>query len=289
MKALLMAGGKGSRLAPLTLSVSKHLLPVFDKPMIYYSLSLIMLAGIREVGLVCTLRDQPAYEYLLGDGSELGIEVTYIIQESPGGIAEGLILGKEFLSGGAVFLVLGDNFMYGRGLTGNLLKLKESLMNSGGARIFAFPVSCPCDFGVVELDQFGSVRSVEEKPKDPKSNLAIPGLYMLDETAVDKVRLLDKSCRGEIEILDLLQHYFAEDMLAVSSVGRGMVWFDLGTFSNLLKASEFISMTQDRQGELICCLEEIAFQNGWISAWQAAQRLGRTASFAAQSKFQKWL
>jgi len=275
-KGIVLAGGSGTRLYPLTHSVSKQLMPVYDKPMIYYPLSVLLLAGIRDVLVISTPADLPLFERLLGNGSAFGIRLTYAVQASPDGLAQAFIIGAKFLGDSPVCLVLGDNLFYGHTFT---QVLSSACERSSGATIFGYRVANPAAYGVVEFDQQGHAISLEEKPRNPRSNYAVPGLYFYDPTVVDRARALRPSARGELEITDLNQSYLRDGQLHVERLGRGTAWLDTGTPDALLEAANFIQALQHRQGLKIACLEEIAWENGWIDAatldGQIA-RLGRT-------------
>lgn len=265
MKGIILAGGKGSRLYPMTKGVSKQLLPVYDKPMIYYPLSTLMLAGIREVLIISTPEDTPLYEKLLGDGSRLGMRLTYKVQESPRGLADAFILGEDFIGTDNVCLILGDNVFFGQDMT---RMLRRAMENETGATIFGYPVKDPRSFGVVEFDKDHNVLSIEEKPKNPKSNYAVPGLYFYDNRVVEIAKNVKPSTRGEIEITAVNNAYLRMGELKVTLLGRGMAWLDTGTPSNMLKAAEFVEAVQDRQGFYVSCIEEIAWRRGFISKEQ---------------------
>lgn len=257
-KAILLAGGRGSRLFPLTAAVNKHLLPVHDKPMVFYPLSTLMLAGARDILVVSSPAHLPSFERLLGDGSHLGIRISYAPQESPQGIADGLLVGSAFLGGEPCVLALGDNLFWG-----HLDYLRDAIAHADGATIFAYPVQDPSRYGVVALDGDGRPTSVEEKPANPRSQLAIPGLYVLGGDASEIARSLPRSARGELEITDVLREYLRRGKLRVAPLGRGMAWLDMGTPRGLLGASELVSTIQTRQGLQVGCLEEVALHMGW--------------------------
>ncbi|AVQ31360.1 glucose-1-phosphate thymidylyltransferase RfbA [Fusobacterium varium] len=262
MKGIILAGGSGTRLHPLTRSVSKQILPVYDKPMIYYPLSVLMLAGIKEILVISTPRDIDCFKELLGDGSKVGLRMEYAVQEKPNGLAEAFIIGEKFIGKDNVALVLGDNIFFGQGFSP---KVQKAASLEKGAEIFGYLVKDPREYGVVEFDKDKNVLSLEEKPEKPKSKYAIPGLYFYDNTVVEKAKNLKPSKRGELEITDLNKLYLAEGNLKVNLLGRGFAWLDTGTHKNLLHASNFIETIQDRQGNYVACIEEIAYKNGWIT------------------------
>ena len=262
MKGIILAGGSGTRLYPITKAISKQINSIYDKPMIYYPLSILMLAGIREILVISTPRDLPLFKELLGNGENFGVRFEYVIQEKPNGLAEAFIIGEKFIGNDSCALVLGDNIFYGHGLTGIL---KEAEGRKEGATIFGYYVPNPKDFGVVEFDKDGKVISLEEKPQNPKSNYAVPGLYFYDNTVVEKAKKVKPSKRGELEITSINEMYLQEEKLHVANFGRGMAWLDTGTHDALLEAANFVKTIQSRQGVMVACLEEIAYRNGWIS------------------------
>ena len=261
MKGIILAGGSGTRLYPLTKAISKQMIPIYDKPMIYYPLSVLMLAGIKEILIISTLRDIEIFQNLLKDGKQLGINISYEIQSEPKGLAEAFIIGENFIGEDKVTLVLGDNIFYGHGLTEMLTK---AVNIEKGARIFGYPVQNPKSFGVVEFDDNGRAISLEEKPENPKSNFAIPGLYFYDNTVIKKAKRVKPSNRDELEITTINQMYLKEGTLTVTNLGRGMAWLDTGTPGSLLEASNFVEAIQKRQGLYIACIEKIAFRQKWI-------------------------
>lgn len=265
MKGIILAGGSGTRLYPITKGVSKQLVPIYDKPMIYYPLSVLMLAGIKEVLIITTPQDQPSFINLLGDGKDLGMRFEYVIQPSPDGLAQAFILGEEFLDGDDACLVLGDNIFYGHGLTELLAKSIKNAKDENKATVFGYYVSDPERYGVAEFNDNGDVISIEEKPKEPKSNYAVVGLYFYPNDVVKKAKNVKPSDRGELEITTLNQDYLNENRLKVELMGRGYAWLDTGTHESLLEASSFIQTIENRQSLKVACLEEIAYEMGYIS------------------------
>ena len=278
MKGIILAGGAGTRLYPLTMVTSKQLLPVYDKPMIYYPLSTLMLAGIREILIISTPHDLPNFEHLLGDGSQFGLQLSYKVQPSPDGLAQAFVLGEEFIGKDSVAMVLGDNIFYGSGFS-QYLKDAVEKAEQGGASIFGYFVTDPERFGIVEFDTYGKVISVEEKPEKPKSNYCITGLYFYDNSVVNKAKNLKPSKRGEYEITDLNRLYLEEDKLHVQLLGRGYAWLDTGTMDSLVDAADFVRTLEKRQGLKISAIEEIAYNKGWISKEaliESAKRYGKS-------------
>ena len=283
MKGIILAGGSGSRLYPITQSISKHLIPIYDKPMIYYPLSVLMLAGIREILIISTPQHINFYKMILGDGSKVGLKFIYKIQSEPRGLPDSFIVGEKFIADEKVALILADNVFFGQGFTP---VLSEASSLKEGAVIFGYYVKNPEEFGVVEFDKNGKVISLEEKPNKPKSNYAIPGLYFCDEDVVDIAKGLEPSPRGEIEITDLLKEYLKKEKLRIQLLGRGFAWLDTGTYDGLLEASNFVGTIQKRQGLYIACIEEIAYNKGYITR-QDIQKIADTISNTDYGKYLK--
>ena len=268
MKGIILAGGSGTRLYPLTKAISKQIMPIYDKPMIYYPLSTLMLAGIREVLIISTPRDLPVFRELLGDGKQLGMDIQYAIQEAPNGLAEAFIIGADFIGNDAVALVLGDNIFYGQSFSKVLLSAAERTESQPGATIFGYYVRDPREYGVVEFDEIGVAISIEEKPAEPKSNYAVPGLYFYDNSVVEIAKTIKPSARGELEITAVNNEYLNRGNLHVETLGRGFAWLDTGNHDMLLQAAEFVSTFQKRQGMYVSCIEEIAYKRGFITKEQ---------------------
>ncbi|MDE5602242.1 MAG: glucose-1-phosphate thymidylyltransferase RfbA [Clostridia bacterium] len=269
MKGIILAGGKGTRLYPLTIAVSKQLLPIYDKPLIYYPISILMLAGIKEILIISSPESIDQYHSLLGDGSTLGISFSYAVQDRPRGLADAFIIGEEFIQDDDVCLILGDNVFYGQNFSSTLL---EAMKNNSGATIFGYPVKDPREFGVVEFDKDNNVISIEEKPVNPKSSYAVPGLYFYDNSVVEIAKNVKPSERGEIEITSINNEYLRRKQLKVVPIGRGTVWLDTGSPSGMMQAATYVEVVQNRQGLYIACLEEIAWRNGFISTNQLIDR-----------------
>lgn len=281
MKGIILAGGKGTRLYPMTKVISKQLLPIYDKPLIYYPLSILLLASIKEILIISTPHDLPLYEELLGDGSRIGVKISYKVQEKPRGLAEAFILGEEFIGNDSVCLILGDNVFYGSSMT---KMLRSAVENNDGATIFGYPVKSPTEFGVVEFDKDRKVISLEEKPKKPKSNYAVPGLYFYDNQVVEIAKNIKPSLRGEIEITAVNNEYLKKGKLKVKLFERGFAWLDTGTPEGMINASQFIQTVQERQGFYISCIEEIAWRRGFISSEQL-QKLGKEQEMTDYGKY----
>lgn len=263
MKGIILAGGSGTRLYPVTKAMSKQMTAIYDKPMIYYPMSVLMLAGIKDILIISTERDLPGFKELFGTGGELGLNISYEVQLAPNGLAEAFVIGEKFIGNDNVAMILGDNIFYGQNFSSHL---KEAAMLEKGAMVFGYYVQDPTSFGVVEFDNGGKVISLEEKPAKPKSKYAVPGLYFYDNSVVEKAKNLKPSDRGELEITDLNRVYMEEETLRVDLLGRGMAWLDTGTHSSMLQASNFVEAVQNTQGTYIACLEEIAYRQGWISS-----------------------
>ncbi len=285
MKGIILAGGSGTRLYPLTKAISKQIMPVYDKPMIYYPLSTLMLAGIREVLIISTPRDLPVFKELLEDGSQLGMDIQYAVQEAPNGLAEAFIIGADFIGDDSVALVLGDNIFYGQSFSQTLKNAHDRVEKNGGATIFGYYVRDPREYGVVEFDENGKAISIEEKPEQPKSNYAVPGLYFYDNDVVKIAQTITPSARGELEITAVNNAYLDRGDLFVETLGRGFAWLDTGNHDMLLAAANFVSTIQKRQGLYVSCIEEIAFKRGFIDANQ----LRELAKPLMKSEYGKYL
>jgi len=282
VKGIVLAGGSGTRLHPITRGVSKQLLPIYDKPMIYYPISVLMLAGIREILIISTPIDLPYFQRLLGDGSDFGVNFTYEIQPSPDGLAQAFIIGETFIGDDSVCLVLGDNIYYGEHFSE---KLKRAVNHEKGATVFGYWVNDPERFGVVEFDSHGDAVSIEEKPREPKSNYAVTGLYFYDNDVIDIAKSISPSARGELEITAVNNEYLKRSQLRVEKLGRGFAWLDTGTHQSLLDASQFVQVIEQRQGLKVACLEEIAYQNGWLSL----EDIGRLSRQLEKSGYGEYL
>lgn len=271
-KGIILAGGSGTRLYPTTLATSKQLVPIYDKPMIYYPLSVLMLADIQDILIISTPTDLPSFQKLLGDGSNYGIKLSYEVQESPDGLAQAFLIGEEFINGSPVTLILGDNLFYGHDFEKTL---HDASSQENGATIFGYHVSDPTSYGVVEFDPQGNAISLEEKPANPKSNFAVPGIYFYDQNVVSYAKKLKPSARGELEITDLNRLYLEDKRLKVEVFGRGIAWLDTGTHDSLIEASQYVQVVENRQGLKIACLEEIAFRKGWITQLDVQAQIKR--------------
>jgi len=287
MKGIVLAGGKGTRMYPMTMAFSKQLLPVYDKPMIYYPLSVLLLAGIRDILIISREDDLDLFKKLLGDGSALGIKLSYAVQDKPNGIAESFIIGEEFIGDDNVTLILGDNILYGLDLTKKLresMSMVESPEDKTEAVIFGYPVKNPCDFGVAEIDEDKKVISIEEKPEHPKSNLAVPGLYIYSNKVIEIAKSIKPSKRGELEITAVNNEFLSQGKLKCTIFGRGFTWLDTGTPIGMLRASEFVEMMQERQGFYISCIEEISWRRGFISGDQL-KKIGESQKMTEYGKY----
>lgn len=284
MKGIILAGGSGTRFYPVTKVVSKQLLPIYDKPLVYYPLSVLMLAGIREILVISTPADTPNFKELFGDGFALGMKLEYAVQDSPRGLADAFIVGRDFIGGDDVALVLGDNMFHGQDLTATLLAARRTVETKGGAVVFGYPVRNPREFGVVEFDEDKHVIGIEEKPEHPKSNYAVPGLYFYDSRVCDIAAAIEPSERGEVEITSVNNAYLEAGELRVRLMGRGMAWLDTGTPEGMLKAAEYVEAVQSRQGYYISCIEEIAYRRGFIDACKLRE-VGETMSKTAYGQY----
>lgn len=282
MKGIILAGGSGTRLHPLTMSISKQILPIYDKPMIYYPLSVLMLAGIKDILIISTPRDINCFKELLSDGNHLGLNISYAVQEKPNGLAEAFLIGEKFINNDSCALVLGDNIFFGQGFSPIV---RRAAKIEKGAEIFGYFVKDPREYGVVEFDENMNVLSIEEKPEKPKSKFAVPGLYFYDNTVVEKAKKIKPSKRGELEITDLNKMYLEEKNLKVNLFGRGFAWLDTGNHKNLLQASNFIETIQERQGNYVACIEEIAYKNNWITK----EQLKKLAKPLLKTEYGKYL